>query len=87
MNCVHRDLKPENVLLSDMSEDATIKIVDLGAVTRTEPRYARAFSRAHIRTHCCSHARARTHAHPCMYIHTNACANAHTRSYHCARAR
>jgi len=29
-NCAHRDLKPENVLLSDMSEDATIKIVDLG---------------------------------------------------------
>jgi len=29
-NCVHRDLKPENVLLSDMSDSAIIKIVDLG---------------------------------------------------------
>ena len=29
-NCVHRDLKPENVLLSDRSEAAVIKIVDLG---------------------------------------------------------
>jgi len=29
-HCVHRDLKPENVLLSDNSEDAEIKIVDLG---------------------------------------------------------
>lgn len=29
-NCVHRDLKPENVLLSDMSDTAIIKIVDLG---------------------------------------------------------
>jgi len=29
-NSVHRDLKPENVLLSDMSEAAEIKIVDLG---------------------------------------------------------
>lgn len=30
MNCVHRDLKPENVLLSDMTDQAIIKIVDLG---------------------------------------------------------
>jgi len=29
-NCVHRDLKPENVLLSDPTDDAEIKIVDLG---------------------------------------------------------
>ena len=29
-NCVHRDPKPENVLLSDRSEAAVIKIVDLG---------------------------------------------------------
>jgi calcium/calmodulin-dependent protein kinase I len=29
-HCVHRDLKPENVLLSDSSDDAEIKIVDLG---------------------------------------------------------
>eukprot|EP00322_Chrysochromulina_rotalis_P014958 CAMPEP_0115848056 /NCGR_PEP_ID=MMETSP0287-20121206/10713_1 /TAXON_ID=412157 /ORGANISM="Chrysochromulina rotalis, Strain UIO044" /LENGTH=433 /DNA_ID=CAMNT_0003301933 /DNA_START=97 /DNA_END=1398 /DNA_ORIENTATION=+ len=29
-HCVHRDLKPENVLLSDGSDDAEIKIVDLG---------------------------------------------------------
>ena len=28
--CSHRDLKPENVLLSDDTEDAEIKIVDLG---------------------------------------------------------
>jgi serine/threonine protein kinase len=30
MHCVHRDLKPDNVLLSDTTEDATIKIVDMG---------------------------------------------------------
>jgi len=29
-HCVHRDLKPENVLLSDNTDDADIKIVDLG---------------------------------------------------------
>ena len=29
-HCVHRDLKPENVLLSDNSDEAEIKIVDLG---------------------------------------------------------
>jgi len=29
-HCVHRDIKPENVLLSDNTEDAEIKIVDLG---------------------------------------------------------
>jgi len=29
-NCVHRDLKPENVLLSDHTDEAQIKIVDLG---------------------------------------------------------
>ena len=29
-HCVHRDIKPENVLLSDNTEKAEIKIVDLG---------------------------------------------------------
>jgi len=29
-HCVHRDIKPENVLLSDNTEHAEIKIVDLG---------------------------------------------------------
>merc|ERR1719310_559797 len=29
-HCVHRDIKPENVLLSDNTEHADIKIVDLG---------------------------------------------------------
>jgi len=29
-HCVHRDMKPENVLLSDNTDEAEIKIVDLG---------------------------------------------------------
>jgi len=29
-HCVHRDIKPENVLLSDNTDEAEIKIVDLG---------------------------------------------------------
>jgi len=29
-HCVHRDIKPENVLLSDNTDNAEIKIVDLG---------------------------------------------------------
>jgi len=37
-NSVHRDLKPENVLLSDMSEDAQIKLVDLGLSRYFEDR-------------------------------------------------
>jgi calcium/calmodulin-dependent protein kinase I len=37
-NSVHRDLKPENVLLSDMSEGAQIKLVDLGLSRYFEER-------------------------------------------------
>jgi len=45
---VHRDLKPENVLLSDPSDDAVIKIVDLGL--------SRAFeTKSLMRTICGTH--------------------------------
>jgi len=37
-NSVHRDLKPENVLLSDMGDEAEIKIVDLGLSRYFEER-------------------------------------------------
>lgn len=37
-NSVHRDLKPENVLLSDKSDSATIKLVDLGLSRYFEER-------------------------------------------------
>ena len=37
-NSVHRDLKPENVLLSNMSDEAEIKIVDLGLSRYFEDR-------------------------------------------------